>query len=120
MTDDRDGGPPAKTARPITVEALKGKLDRGDDFKLVMALGDWYFASAHIPGSISVSSNQEIGEKLVPEDEIVVYCTNRDCPASRLLYHELDRRGFRKLHRFEDGIDGWRQAGLPLEGERVR
>ena len=27
----------------ITCEELKEKLDRGDDFKLVMALGDWYF-----------------------------------------------------------------------------
>ena len=48
----------------ITREELKEKLDREDDFKLVMALGDWHFRAAHIPGSISVSSRMEAAKCL--------------------------------------------------------
>ena len=40
----------------ITSDELKEKLDRGDDFKLVMALGGWYFRAVHISGSINVST----------------------------------------------------------------
>ena len=37
-------------------EELKEKLDRGDDFKLVMVLGDWHFQAMHIPTSININS----------------------------------------------------------------
>ena len=36
----------------IEREELKAKLDRGDDFKLVMALNDFAFRAMRIPGSI--------------------------------------------------------------------
>ncbi len=36
----------------IDREELKAKLDRGDDFRLVMTLHDWAFRATHIPGSI--------------------------------------------------------------------
>ena len=52
-------------------------------------------------------------------NEIVVYCTNLDCPASKLLYRELEGAGYGRLRRYADGIDGWLKAGYPLEGEQV-
>jgi len=36
----------------ISREELKEKLDRGDDFKLVMVLKNWAFRAKHIRGSI--------------------------------------------------------------------
>ena len=36
----------------ISRDELKAKLDRGDDFKLVMTLHEWAFKAAHIPGSL--------------------------------------------------------------------
>ena len=98
----------------ITCKELKEKLDRSDDFKLVMALGDWHFRAAYIPGSIAVCSPAEIAELLDPDDEIVVYCTNLDCPASKLLYRDLEGAGYGRLRRYADGIDGWLEAGYPL------
>ena len=80
----------------ITREELKEKLDRGDDFKLVTALGDWQFRAAHIPGSISVCSPQEMSELLDLGDDIVVYCTNVEYPASKLLYRDLEEAGYQK------------------------
>ena len=57
----------------ITREELKTKLDRGDDFKLVMALGDWAFRAKHIPGSLNISTPEQATQLLSPEDEIVIY-----------------------------------------------
>ena len=57
----------------ITREELKAKLDRGDDFKLVMVLGDWAFRAKHIPGSLNISTPEKATQLLKPEDEIVVY-----------------------------------------------
>ena len=62
----------------ITCEELKEKLDRSDDFKLVMALGDWHFRAAHIPGSIAVCSPAEIAELLDPDDEIRALVEKRE------------------------------------------
>ena len=33
----------------IDREELKEKLDRGDDFKLVMTLSEWAYEAQHIP-----------------------------------------------------------------------
>lgn len=101
-------------------EELKAKLDRGDDFKLVMAFGGWRFRAAHIPGSLSVSSPAEASELLRPEDEIVVYCTSRDCAASPLLYRTLVHAGYENVRRYPEGILGWMEAGYPLEGASSR
>ena len=38
----------------ISKEELKEKLDRGDKFKLVNALGEWTFKAKRIPGSINI------------------------------------------------------------------
>ena len=46
-------------------EELKEKLDRGDDFKLVMVLGEWHFRAKHIPGSMNVTTPEAARELLV-------------------------------------------------------
>ena len=38
--------------RTISRDELKAKLDRGDQFKLIMALNRWAYDSKHIPGSL--------------------------------------------------------------------
>ena len=104
----------------IEASELKQKLDRGDQFKLVNALGDWEFRAKHIPGSLHIPTIEQALEELSPDDEIVVYCSNPSCRASSKLYKELDKRGYKNLRRFEGGIVGWDEAGYPLEGEWVK
>ena len=43
----------------ISREELKQKLERGDRFKLVMALGDWQYRAKHIPCSLHFPTRQE-------------------------------------------------------------
>ena len=61
------------TQRTIDRDELKAKLDRGDEFKLVMVLGEWGFHAKHIPGSLNLNSPDQVPSMLDPKDEIVVY-----------------------------------------------
>jgi rhodanese-related sulfurtransferase len=98
-------------------DELKAKLDRGDDFKLVCALSEWAYQAKHIPGSLHVDNLKQVSEVLDPTDEVVVYCSDPNCPASKFAYMQLTRNGYENVRRYEGGILDWEEAGLPLEGE---
>jgi rhodanese-related sulfurtransferase len=103
----------------IDREELKAKLDRGNDFKLVMVLGDWAFSAKHIPGSLNISTIEEGEKELDPDDEIVVYCSNDACVASIAAYKILKDKGVKNVRRYSGGLMDWESAGYPLEGEMV-
>ena len=105
--------------RTIGRDELKAKLDRGDDFKLIMALNRWAYDAKHIPGSIHFDSPDELYGAVRPEDEIVVYCSNVDCLSSVALYRDLVRRGYQNVRRYSGGLLEWEDSGLPLDGEFV-
>jgi len=109
----------AEPVRTISREDLKAKLDRGDDFKLVMALNRWAFDAKHIPGSLHFDTPEEAYAALRLGDEIVVYCSNVDCLSSVALYRDLLARGYSNVRRFAGGLLEWENAGLPLEGTFV-
>ena len=101
----------------IDRDELKEKLDRGDDFKLVMVLGDWAFRAKHIPGSLNISALEVAASALSPEDEIVVYCSGDPCPASKYAYHALEERGYNHVRRYPGGVADWEEAGYEIEGD---
>lgn len=105
----------------INRDELKMKLERGDSFKLVMALHDWGFEEKHIPGSLrlDVYNMSEALEMLDPDEDIVLYCTGGPCPASRFAYKWLEARGYRRLRRYAGGLAEWEEAGYPLAGNRA-
>jgi rhodanese-related sulfurtransferase len=103
----------------ISREELKQKLERGDRFQLVMALGDWHYRAKHIPGSLHFSTPQEALADLAQDDEIVVYCSSSACIASVSAYEYLVHHGYTHVRRYAGGILDWEEAGYPLEGEMV-
>ena len=107
------------TMKEMTRDELKVKLDRGDGFNLVMTLGEFAFRGKHIPGSLNLHQPEDLLAKLDPQQETVVYCSDRLCPSSIMAYHFLDGRGYKKLWRYSGGLSDWEQAGYPLEGELV-
>jgi rhodanese-related sulfurtransferase len=107
------------TMKEMTREELKAKLDRADRFNLVMTLGEFAFQGKHIPGSLNLHEPEDLLAKLDPQQETVVYCSDRLCPSSIMAYHFLDGRGYKKLWRYSGGLSDWEQAGYPLEGELV-
>jgi len=103
--------------KEMSREELKAKLDRGDPFNLVMTLGVFAFQGKHIPGSLNLHEPEDLLAKLDPQQETVVYCSDRLCPSSIMAYHFLNGRGYKKLWRYSGGLSDWEQAGYPLEGE---
>ena len=107
------------TMRLISRDELKRKLERKDQFKLVMALGGWQYSAKHIPGSLHFATPQDALASLAKDDEIVVYCSNPACSASVFAYEYLVRHGYKHVRRYAGGILDWEEAGYPLEGEMV-
>jgi len=98
---------------------LKEKLDRGDDFKLVMTLGEWEYRVSHIPGSLCISTVAEALETLDRHEEIILYDSGPPCAASRMACRLLKARGYTFVHRYVGGLQEWESAGYPLEGEHL-
>ena len=97
-------------------EELKAKLDRGDDFKLVMAMHEWGFRVAHIPGSLHYNTVDEAKQDLDLDDEIVVYCTDPACVASQFAYRWLIEAGYTNVRRYSGGVSDWAAAGYVVLG----
>ena len=107
------------TMQLISRDELKQKLECRDQFKLVMALGDWQYRAKHIPGSLHFLTSEETLAKLSQDEEIVVYCSSYDCIASVLAYKYLVHHGYTHVRRYAGGILDWEEAGYLLEGEMV-
>src|SRR5829696_1534365 len=103
----------------IDAQELKAKLDRGDDFKFVMTLGEREYRTTHIPGSMRVSTMAEALEKLDPKDEIILYGSGPGGPGSRMAFRTLRARGYERVRRYAGGLEEWARAGYPLTGEGV-
>ncbi len=103
----------------ISKEALKAKIDSGENFKLVMALGELAYLAKHIPGSLHTSTPDALHKMLDKGDDIVVYCSNPSCIASVAVYRYLKNNGYEHVRRFAGGLEEWEAAGYPMEGEMV-
>ena len=101
----------------ISREELRRKLERGDEFELVMTLPWLAYRAKHIPGSLHFETVEEAVAALDREDEIVVYCADVHCVASIYAYQFLEREGFTRVRRYAGGVADWEEAGYPLEGD---
>jgi hypothetical protein len=68
--------PVGLTMELISRYELKAKLDRGDRFKLVMALGEAPHRSQSIPGTLRFGTYEDGPRALRPDDEIILYCSD--------------------------------------------
>jgi rhodanese-related sulfurtransferase len=105
--------------KTISREELKEKLDRKENFRLVMALAEWAYQAKHIPGSIHFATMKEAIQSLNKDDEIVVYCSDENCIASTALGQLLERNGYSHVSHYTGGLQDWEQVGFPLEGTWV-
>ena len=103
--------------RTIDRDELRSKIERGDDFKLIMALNRWAFEAKHIPTSLHFDTPEELYAAVRPDDEVVVYCSQVDCHSSVAVYRDLVQRGYHNVRRYAGGLLDWEDAGFPLEGE---
>ena len=107
----------------VTHGELKAKMDRGDDFVLVDALGREHYESSHLPGAVNLPYEfvDEAGRVLPDKEaEIIVYCMNVGCSASDEEARELEEMGYSRVLLYAGGKQDWIRAGLPVEGKRYR
>jgi len=103
--------------KTITAAALKKKLDDKEDIVLINTLPKEYFDKKHIPGSINIPTGDL--ETIAPsklqdlKQEIIVYCANKECQASPRAGRKLEALGYTHVIDFEDGMQGWEDAGYP-------
>jgi rhodanese-related sulfurtransferase len=98
----------------IARDELRKKLERGDEFKLVMTLSALAYEAKHIPTSLHFDTADDMLHVLDPREEIIVYCADLHCVASIYAYRLLERHGYRRVHRYAGGVADWEQAGYPL------
>jgi rhodanese-related sulfurtransferase len=103
--------------RVLDREELRARLTDGPPFKLVMVASDFGFRAKHIPGSLHVKPYGETFSAFGQDDDIVVYCSNLDCNASRSVIKKLVALGYRKVAHYPGGLIDWEAAGLPLAGD---
>jgi rhodanese-related sulfurtransferase len=103
----------------VDAKTVKQHLEDSHPFFLVEALPEKYYLDGHLPGALNLpheASDQELRRKLPdPAAEIVVYCASRGCSNSSFLARRLESLGFQNVAVFEDGKDGWQQAGYELD-----
>ncbi len=105
----------------ITREELKEKMDRGDDFVLVDALGPEHYERSHLPGAINLPlESMDDTEEVLPnkDAEIIVYCMNTECETSDEEVRELEEMGYTNVRHYAAGKQDWIEAGLTVESER--
>ena len=107
--------------KTVTREELKAKMDRGEDFVLVDALGRKHYESSHLPGAVNLPYEfVDEAERVLPDKdaEIVVYCMNTGCSASGEEARELEEMGYSRILHYAGGKQDWIRAGHPVEDKR--
>ena len=103
----------------ITREELRKRLEGGEALVLVEALPPKYYEEAHLPGAINIPHTEveELAPRLLPDKSarVVVYCSNRACRNSPQAARRLAALGYENVYDFEEGKQGWIEAGLPTE-----
>ena len=106
----------------VTLDELRAKMERKDEFVLVDALSTQHYASSHLPGAVNLPLEfVDEAEKVLPDKsaEIIVYCMNADCAASGEEVRELREMGYENLRHYAAGKQAWIHAGLPVEGRHA-
>jgi len=97
---------------------LRHMLARDAQMVLIDTLPITAYARGHIPGAISIPSEDiiERAPVVLPDRTtgIVVYCKNGPCRRSERAAERLEALGYTQVHDYHLGRDDWADAGLPL------
>lgn len=101
------------------VEAVKARLDRGDDFLLIDTREDREWNKGHIPGAIHMGKGvieRDIEAKVPDTDrEMILYCGGGY--RSALAADNLTKMGYTKAISMDGGFRGWNVAGYKVVTE---
>jgi rhodanese-related sulfurtransferase len=105
-----------KRVRETTVDQVKGRLDRGEQLKLVDVREESEFAKDHLPGAVHLGKGiiERDVEQRFPDTtaEIILYCGGGF--RSALAADHLQKMGYTNVLSMDGGVRGWRDKGYPL------
>ncbi len=104
----------------IEVEALQGKIEASEIFKLIEVSRSEDFATGHIAGAVHIPLDSVIetaSRNFRKIQQIVVYCEEASSSVGTNAVRFLQRLGFSNVVLLRGGKSAWREAGLPLDGE---
>jgi rhodanese-related sulfurtransferase len=109
----------ADVVKTITKEELKAKIDAREEFKLVDVRDTPDYRRAHIPGAVHLLIGEMDGGRIRanfrPEEEIVVYSRDIDCPAKFIAARMLMDFGYPNVLAYPGSWKEWEDAGYPVE-----
>jgi rhodanese-related sulfurtransferase len=105
-----------KRIREVSIDDVKARLDRGEQFLLVDVREESEYAKDHLPGAIHLGKGiieRDIEER-VPELDtpLVLYCGGGY--RSALAADNLQKMGYTRVLSMDGGIRGWREKSFPL------
>lgn len=106
-----------QNVRECTVQDVKNRLDRGEQFHLVDVREESEWGKGHLPGAIHLGKGviERDVEQTIPDPqaEIVLYCGGGY--RSALAAENLQRMGYQNVISMDGGFRGWSEAGYPVE-----
>jgi rhodanese-related sulfurtransferase len=105
-----------KRVREVTVDDVKSRLDRGEEFLLVDVREESEYAKDHLPGAIHLGKGiieRDIEER-VPQLNalLILYCGGGY--RSALAADNLQKMGYTNVLSMDGGIRGWREKQYPV------
>ncbi len=102
--------------REVSIDDVKVKLDRGEQFLLVDVREESEYAKDHLPGAVHLGKGiieRDIEER-VPElsTPLILYCGGGY--RSALAADNLQKMGYTNVLSMDGGIRGWREKHFPL------
>lgn len=77
------------------------------------------YEKAHIVGAkhmlIADMNSERIHAEFNPDDNIVTYSQDRQCPAKTIAAKKLLNMGFKQVRAYEGSWQEWNEAGYPIE-----
>jgi len=102
------------------VLTAKKLFDKGDALFVDARVYEDY-TEGHIQGAVSMPVNRfdesidDFLEKYSLSQQIVTYCSGRECEDSHFLAEQLINEGYTEMKIFIDGYPGWEEKGYPVE-----
>jgi rhodanese-related sulfurtransferase len=105
-----------KRIRETSVDDVKARLDRGENFLLVDVREESEYAKDHLPKAIHLGKGiieRDIEERVPDLDApVVLYCGGGY--RSALAADNLQKMGYTNVLSMDGGIRGWREKSFPL------
>jgi rhodanese-related sulfurtransferase len=103
----------------ISIDDVKKKLDRGENFLLVDVREESEYAADHLPGAVHLGKGiieRDIENRVPdPATPLVLYCGGGF--RSAMAADNLQKMGYTNVLSMEGGIRGWRERAFPLSRE---